>query len=134
MVDKQCTKCRTTKPLTDFYKNRTQPDGHEGWCKDCKKVWRKARYHERDWFYWTEKTFGVTKEDWMQMMALQGEVCAICKEPEKTRRLSIDHCHSTGKVRGLLCNRCNKAIGIFEDKVELLEEAIKYLNKEKEIS
>jgi len=69
------------------------------------------------------------------MLTAQGEGCAICGRKlghKKGRsglpsRLVIDHEHKTGKIRGLLCSRCNSGIGIFEEKIELLEAAIKYL-------
>jgi len=63
----------------------------------------------------------------------QNGKCAICKKPEtrktgnKIRELSIDHCHKTGKVRGLLCDSCNNGLGRFKDSVKLLESALKYL-------
>ena len=53
---------------------------------------------------------GVTSADYDRMLAAQGGVCAICGSPPKTRRLHVDHDHATGKVRGLLCHRCNRAL------------------------
>lgn len=65
-----------------------------------------------------------------QLFALQNGVCAICKEPEKCGRyktLSVDHCHETGAIRGLLCNTCNRAIGLLKDSAAALRAAADYL-------
>lgn len=67
-----------------------------------------------------KKQYGITLNDWEAMHAAQGGVCAVCKscEYEKSSRyanLAVDHCHATGKVRGLLCNACNRAIGFLRD-------------------
>jgi hypothetical protein len=65
------------------------------------------------------------------MLKDQNDVCAICfKECMFGKRLAVDHCHATGKVRGLLCSRCDTSIGKFEDSIELLESANKYLKGE----
>jgi hypothetical protein len=56
-----------------------------------------------------------------------GDLCAICRQPSVGQRLSIDHCHETGIVRGLLCSPCNLGLGSFRDSVERLESAIRYL-------
>ena len=72
--------------------------------------------------------FGITLADYDKMLNNQNGVCAICGKVNLTRRrLAVDHNHKTGKVRGLLCGKCNKAIGLFEDNPEILGKAIKYL-------
>lgn len=73
--------------------------------------------------------FGITLEDYNSMIEKQGGVCAICgkEEPYNGYSLSVDHCHATGKVRGLLCSNCNRAIGLFKDSLEVIEKAISYL-------
>lgn len=73
--------------------------------------------------------YGITLDDYIKMHEDQHGVCAICKQPErvKNRVLTVDHCHKTGKVRGLLCFDCNTALGKFKDNTELLETAIGYL-------
>ncbi len=82
------------------------------------------------------RRFGLTPDDYDQMLAEQGGVCAICCRPERStnpqsgepKRLAVDHCHKTGRVRGLLCAPCNKAIGAFDESEELLCRAITYLS------
>ena len=66
-------------------------------------------------------------EEYQRMFIKQKNLCAICKRPEQKKSLAIDHCHKTGKVRGLLCQKCNRGIGCFDDNVELLKNAIHYL-------
>ena len=78
-------------------------------------------------FDYLKRDYGLTKESYLEMLKSQNGVCAICCNPEKKRRLAVDHCHNTGKIRGLLCTRCNTSIGRFNDDVELLQKAIDYL-------
>ena len=84
------------------------------------------------------RTYGVSGEQYEHMLKLQNYVCALCKEPETARyvdgrikSLAVDHCHASGKVRKLLCQLCNTGLGNFKDDVELLKEAIKYLEENK---
>lgn len=85
--------------------------------------------------YDLKKLFGLSKSEYAQMLAEHGEKCAICGEPEtlkikdKTISLSVDHCHGSGKVRGLLCSSCNTGIGLFKDSPAILRAAISYLEK-----
>jgi hypothetical protein len=76
------------------------------------------------------KRYGLTLADYERMFAEQGGRCAICATEVSGARLCVDHDHGTGKVRGLLCHACNKAIGGFRDSTELLKRAIAYLLKE----
>lgn len=71
--------------------------------------------------------FGITREQFDAQSLLQGGVCAICRRGPGKRRLAIDHCHTTGKLRGLLCERCNTGIGHLGDSPERLEIARRYL-------
>jgi hypothetical protein len=81
------------------------------------------------------KKYGITFADYSQMLTAQDGVCAICGNPEtrvdkrlnRVSSLAVDHCHTTGKVRGLLCHACNAALGHVSDSVETLERAIAYL-------
>ena len=85
------------------------------------------------------KKFGLLIEDYNTMLLNQGGVCAICRNPETlvdirtgvTRALSVDHCHLTGRVRGLLCNRCNRALGLIKDDISLCDSMKSYLSHEK---
>jgi hypothetical protein len=79
--------------------------------------------------YHLKVTYGITLEDYKQMLANQNECCAICKIPQSELPvdLAVDHCHKTNKIRGLLCAKCNLGLGNFEDSEDSLLQAIKYL-------
>lgn len=80
-------------------------------------------------------SFGITLDQFNAMNDAQGGLCAICKRPPITKasRLSVDHCHETGKVRGLLCTRCNTGIGMLNDSIEYVESALIYLVSHKNV-
>jgi len=73
--------------------------------------------------------FGITLEDYNNLKKKQNYKCAICdtEKSSEGRDFHVDHCHTTGKVRGLLCSRCNTALGSFKDSIDTLKRAIKYL-------
>ena len=79
------------------------------------------------------KNYGITVEDFERMVEVRANRCDICKRtPEEVgdnRRLSVDHCHNTGKIRGLLCRWCNTAIGQLQDSVEVMENAVQYMKE-----
>ncbi len=89
-----------------------------------------------------KKTYGITLENYNEMLAKQNNVCAVCKQPEvilhnitkKPKRLAIDHDHKTGQVRGLLCHRCNVFLGNYEELRDLIPQFEIYLQAiEKEL-
>lgn len=95
-------------------------------------------YRSYDSAYRRATRFGITVEQLEGMEASQAGLCAICGQPETTRgahgkvkSLAVDHCHETGRIRGLLCNNCNRAIGLLGDSVDLLLKAVQYLKGEK---
>lgn len=81
------------------------------------------------------RQYGITLDDYKAMATAQGGLCKICRNPETAlnhrtgmpRELAVDHCHSSGDVRGLLCTRCNTGLGVFRDDISILEKAIVYL-------
>lgn len=81
-------------------------------------------------------SYGLTQEAYDAMVKKQRNRCAVCRKPETRKNrygplpLAVDHCHKTGKVRGLLCLLCNTAIGKLKDSPALLRAAIEYLEKE----
>lgn len=101
-------------------------------CNAKLKRYRK-KYPEKEKSRRLKKRYGITLDDYNDMLKNQNECCDICKKHKTTWKipLNVDHCHTTGKVRGLLCGQCNRGIGIFEDNPDFLENAKKYLEKEK---
>ena len=75
------------------------------------------------------RKYNITEAEYDALLAAQGGVCAICGKRPGRVRLGVDHDHATGKVRGLLCVRCNKALGPFEWSVAVLERAAVYMSK-----
>jgi hypothetical protein len=107
----------------------------DGWAKYMRE-YRKARpdvMRKID----IKKKFGLEYDEYLKLLESQNNICAICKQPEtkldyrtgNVLNLSIDHCHASGKIRGLLCMDCNRAIGMLNDDVSILESAISYLKK-----
>jgi hypothetical protein len=102
---------------------------------DNKKIARSKRLTK----FWTNCTPNQAYDNYEKLLVAQNNVCAICQKPETTidknknapRSLAVDHCHSSGMVRGLLCGSCNKGLGLFKDNTELLNSAKKYLIKSK---
>jgi hypothetical protein len=140
-MSKVCSGCKGTKELTEFWKRSSRKHGYVSRCKDCgnkaQSILQKTevvRLQNRKDKLW--RNFGLTLEGYEKLFEGQERVCAICKEPEKTfsnngfpKHLAVDHCHTTGKVRGLLCHHCNAGIGNLKDNIELLKEAITYLSR-----
>lgn len=75
------------------------------------------------------KKFSITEEDYQKMFDKQMGLCAICHKPESEIKLAVDHDHDTGKVRGLLCKRCNMGIGLLGDNPDTLTNAVLYLRR-----
>ena len=141
MESKVCTGCKIEKPLEDFSRHPVGRGGKNPKCKQCRNEWSSEKYSRtpqeevlaRKRTYWKEvkrfSQYGITKEIYLEMVQAQDGLCLIC-----TKRfdvdLVIDHDHDTGKVRGLLCDRCNSGLGFFEDSTEGLRRAIKYLAAE----
>ena len=121
---KQCSRCKQLKPITEFYSRKGTKDGLRCECKSCGKIWWEKSARKQ-----LLKKYGLTFEDYKVLFDSQRGVCAICKEPQLVGRLCVDHCHTTGVVRGLLCFTCNFLIGQAKDNKTILEAAIRYLER-----
>lgn len=137
LKQKVCPRCCIAKEKNEFGKDAATASGVSSWCKLCKKTWRAERRkdepekHKQIDFKNDLKKYGLTPEDYRNMFESQKGKCACCgtDASEFRRGLHVDHDHSTGQVRALLCTKCNPGIGYFDDSTERLEMAIKYLNK-----
>lgn len=92
---------------------------------------RKKRLSTNVWRSLLKSKFGITEETYNQILIRQGNRCAICGSYQVSKRLAVDHNHSTGKVRGLLCVNCNLGIGSLKEDRQILENAIEYLELHK---
>lgn len=121
-----CGNCREILPRDKFFHRERSPSGLESYCKECKlSTTRDARL-----IYEHKKRlnlFGLTDAQFDIMAKAQNHACAICRSPQTAKRLAIDHCHETGKVRGLLCHKCNTALGKFNDDPQRVIRAAQYL-------
>jgi len=143
---KKCNKCEEVKDLNEFFKDKNnKTDGRYSICKTCKQngtfSWReknRERYNELHRIYNKKnydrlriQRYKLTVEQHLEMYKNQNGLCAICENPPKGKRpLCIDHNHKTGKVRGLLCYACNRALSILETEV-LLAKSLEYLRLHK---
>jgi hypothetical protein len=125
-----CRICNQNKPFTDYFL-RLNTKGHRiprnNTCKICH--YRTVRRKERLGRY------GLNIQQYEDLAQEQNNQCALCGvDPSDKRhngrgRLAVDHCHVTGRVRGLLCTTCNIGLGKFEDNISLLSKAIEYLSE-----
>jgi hypothetical protein len=142
---KTCTKCKTTKPLDGFYRDKRR--GHTSRCKLCRNADLKAyiaknrgreNAKERDryakspakWERHLRNKYGIDAAAYAALLANQGGCCAICRSDAKAigETLAVDHDHVTGLVRGLLCAKCNRMLGCAIDRPEVLRAGADYLN------
>ena len=150
IATKTCSQCKKLLPVSNFYKNdkgRCRSDCIECSAERNKKYYAKnknktAAVNKK----WAEKNkekiqdtkvkrkFGITLEEKKKLFEEQGSVCAICKctENKITRDWDVDHCHITGKVRGVLCSNCNRGLGLFQDEQQNLLRAAEYLDRHRQ--
>ncbi|MGH8601525.1 MAG: endonuclease VII domain-containing protein [Gammaproteobacteria bacterium] len=127
---KRCPKCATVKNFSEFYGREDRLEAH---CKACCQAYYRTDKGKENSNRHGLKKFGLTVAEYESLLKSQGGVCAICKRlPQlanrRTKRLGVDHEHSSGRIRGLLCDDCNISLGKFKDNVVLLLNAIHYLD------
>lgn len=128
---KQCKLCSRTRKLQYFPKSKASYTGYYSYCYECKREINRQqdikRYDKRKEYSkvaYIKRTYNISYEDYQEMFRLHNGCCAICNSSGK---LAIDHCHKTGKIRGLLCHNCNRGLGMFADDKLRLKKAINYL-------
>jgi hypothetical protein len=139
METKECTICKIKRPLFDFYKRKETKDGLRTDCKECfslrsKKNWErkpedeKKRINNRNRL---KHFYGLSPEQYDEKLAEQDGKCFICgtEAGYNKKPLYVDHNHTTGAVRKLLCQHCNSGLGMFRESPELLKKAADYLRK-----
>lgn len=138
---KTCTKCKIEKSSDEFYKrSEVSKDGKKLYKylqPSCKKCWKAKIQHKRDTIPGFQKNvdlkhnFGITLDDYNEMLKKQDYKCEVClrHESEFKRKLSVDHNHTTGKIRGLLCSLCNTALGKLKEDKEVINRLLNYIDK-----
>ena len=149
-TSKTCNRCGISKLSVEFYKNSSSKDGLQGHCKLCHKEYM-TDYRRDNREYYLEyvrayrkrnpdrtldsqvRKYGITGADYKSMLTEQGGICAnsSCTNAESKTgyRLDVDHCHKTGRVRGLLCRDCNLILGHSNDDPEILRGLAIYLEE-----
>jgi hypothetical protein len=126
---KICPRCGVDKPWAEFYSQPT-PAGRRptAYCKPCTRDYTEGRRHEIQKYlrgYRLHQKYGMTEADFAALVEEQGGRCVICPAPPEV----VDHDHRTGKVRGLLCQACNKVLGFAKDDPVRLIAAANYLQE-----
>jgi hypothetical protein len=135
-VTKTCLLCKNEMDESCFYRfydRWTQKHYLSARCKTCHQEYRRQSptTHRNRKAEKLQLRYGMTYEQWEAMRDAENYSCMICgiTESELGRKLDVDHCHETGKVRGVLCNSCNSVLGHARDNVEILQAAINYLKE-----
>lgn len=133
MTEKECKKCGEVKILSNFHKRKQSKDGRRGVCKECinKQPHRSKEASKRAHL---KHRYNISLEKYIEIYNSQEGKCKICSEfisieVKGDNPAVVDHCHKTGKVRGILCSGCNKLLGFAKDQILLLENSIKYLKE-----
>ena len=118
---KSCSKCKESKEIHHFWKNGERRHSK---CKQCMRLRNKQPYSTEKHYL---KCYGLTLNDVKNLMTQQNNCCALCDS--SLDRFVVDHDHSTGQVRGLLCYPCNTGLGFFKESPDQLNKAILYLRR-----
>ena len=144
---KKCRDCSELKEFNDFTFNKSSNDGRSCHCRKCfniimnhKKSENPHKYKEADRLSYIrhknnyrsnqlKRTVGINLQEYNSMFTVQEGKCKICRTHQSKLNLglAVDHCHKTGRVRGLLCGKCNTALGLLEDNSEIVKGMIEYL-------
>lgn len=126
---RRCPRCREWKELQEFPRNRATKNGLATYCKPCHNyvcAENRKKHHGSARAFHLKRRYEVdeVQVEWMRLR--QGGRCAICSTGPAVH---VDHEHETGRVRGILCFNCNRALGELGEDVELLTRAVEYLEK-----
>lgn len=134
----RCSQCKEWKATSEFYRDSHNPHKYDYLCKKCKNAYvvqnrkkpevaARRRERERTQKYWIKDRFGLTREQWESRLIAQEGLCACCFNLPNERGFYVDHDHTTGKIRGLVCQHCNTMLGMAQDDQERLRRGIEYL-------
>lgn len=150
MSKKKCCACKKLLSITNFNKNKNGKDGLSFQCRKCsslankkyheknkdeinkkKREYRKGEYGSLQVFkYGLKRYYGISWSDYCKLKEFQKDCCDICEvhEEKLNHRLCVDHDHKTGKIRSLLCRRCNAVLGLVKENKDILTNMLSYLN------
>ena len=136
-MTKSCKECKVEKPLTEYYYSKKGNHGKlypDSTCKSCKKIsnkkWFKENKKKAQAFNLKsklKKRYNMTVDEYNALLINQDGRCKICSKRQARRSLAVDHCHSTNVIRGLLCDKCNMALGLIHDNLDILDGMKQYL-------
>lgn len=151
---KKCYKCSKTYPLSHFRKHISKKGIERLYCgllfdennvkipiisskKGCKYPQFKkseCETYSEDWKkdMWLRNKYKINLRQYNKLLNLQDNKCKICNilfETISTKKVQVDHCHITNNIRGILCDKCNKGLGLIKDNIQNIEKAIKYLER-----
>jgi len=147
---KKCSRCKQEKLFIEFFKGRVNKNGRQGYgskCKNCVREYQLELYHKlpvekkrerkeksvralgKDYSkkYRLNRHYNITLDEYNKMYEEQDGECYICEKKISGREVKVDHNHSTGKVRKLLCHNCNTSLGLLNEDVKIFEKCIEYL-------
>ncbi len=132
--EKVCTQCKVLRPYSEYHNNRAKKDGKQSNCKPCQRA--RQNKHKKDYpdIYRNKqykRLYGIDLADYENMLKEQGGVCASCGE-SSSKRLVVDHCHESGKVRSLLCGSCNTALGLLQENTHRILALANYVQVHKD--
>jgi hypothetical protein len=136
-MNRKCAKCKEEKNTLDFHKNKSDKSGFHHYCKKCNSEQKKYGYINNPNYKLTSKKgfykhiYNTTIEEVDLALKRQEYKCSICKNEIDllNKTAVIDHNHTTGNFRSLLCYRCNTGLGQFKENIEYLKSAINYIEK-----
>ena len=133
MDHKICSSCKEKKPFSNYDKHKLGKFGLNPVCKSCRLTKQRVSRKENGYTATLKYRYGITYADYCNRLVLQNNKCLICKTELDEATLGskspcVDHNHSTGEVRGILCRNCNTAIGHAKEDVTILKAMIEYLS------
>ena len=125
---KWCPACKSHKQMQEFPRNRATKDGLATYCKPCHtRIMRanRAKHHGSPRNYWLKRRYGIDVVTTSWLVLQQDNLCALCVTGSPKH---VDHNHTTGTVRGILCFNCNRGIAKFDEDPVIMKRAIEYLS------
>lgn len=123
-MEKRCSRCKLTKHILDFHKQKSSADGHRATCKVC-NIKAVKEWQDKNTNWQRKRLYGMPEGDYEKLLEEQNGLCAICSKYPKF--FVVDHDHLTGVIRGILCQSCNLGLTRFHDNPKAAEIVWKYL-------